>query len=281
MTTYDSFTPFQFAEKQPFSFYPVRFAVWQGEHMTDSGPATGVITAEVVATGDGDGVEVTSSDPVLAPFLVPVCAFDAAVTLADRMQYITVPEQTNVDNIGFSALKSAFGPTRAAKDFAEDEPYGCDLFFENSVLTRLTFSFSGARRVDLYAVVDDFGLDFMFDSSEHARSQGNVLLSQSPVGSKRIVQVEPNSPGKEGYVVTVYNMDQGRQTSLQDEVRTAPMQMKIIAADSEKIVLRGFGTDEYGSSFAEYGLTLAIYESSIQGCTLHLYATGVDIVYLR
>ncbi len=41
-----------------------------------------------------------------------------------------------------------------------------------------------------------------------------------------------------------------------DNIQMSEKQMKMLEETDVKIVLRGFGTDRMGSSFADYGLTL-------------------------
>jgi tetratricopeptide (TPR) repeat protein len=61
----------------------------------------------------------------------------------------------------------------------------------------------------------------------------------------------------------------------------APKQMKIVQQTNEKIVFRGFGHDNMGSSFSDYGLTISIKSGKIDKCKLHMHDRNVDIEYLK
>ncbi len=60
----------------------------------------------------------------------------------------------------------------------------------------------------------------------------------------------------------------------------APKQMKIMEQTSERIVLRGWGSDALGSSFADYGLTINFRNGNVSNCILHVYDRSIDIKYL-
>jgi len=45
-------------------------------------------------------------------------------------------------------------------------------------------------------------------------------------------------------------------------------------------VLRGYGQDAMGASFADYGLTINLKNGQLYNCVLHMHDRGVDIEYL-
>ena len=122
-------------------------------------------------------------------------------------------------------------------------------------------------------------LDFVFQSSDHLRYEHGKHISGPHGGARRSVKVEPNIQGGEGYTVTLYNVD-GNHPLWQNNIQMAPKQMQIIEHIDGKIVLRGFGFDAFGGSFADYGLTIFLKGTDVTKCVLHMHDRGVDIEYL-
>ena len=122
-------------------------------------------------------------------------------------------------------------------------------------------------------------LDFVFKSSDHLRYENGRHVSGPHGGAGRAVQVEPNISGGEGVTVTMYNLD-GNHPVWQNNVQMAPKQMKVIEQTNDKIVLRGYGYDAMGASFADYGLTIKLKNGELENCILHMHDRGVDIEYL-
>jgi len=122
-------------------------------------------------------------------------------------------------------------------------------------------------------------LDFVFKSSDHLRYENGKHVSGPHGGAGRAVKVEPNISGGQGVTVTLYNLD-GNHPVWQNNVQMAPKQMKVIESNSDKIVLRGYGQDAMGASFADYGLTINLKNGQLYNCVLHMHDRGVDIEYL-
>ena len=118
-------------------------------------------------------------------------------------------------------------------------------------------------------------LSFQFNSSDHIRYENGVHVSGPHGGAPRAVKVEPNISGGRGYTVTIYNTDD------QYVVQMTPKQMEIIKQDSNQIILRGFGSDFFGGSFADYGLTINYIDNQIDDCILHLLDRNVAIKYFK
>jgi len=118
-------------------------------------------------------------------------------------------------------------------------------------------------------------LSFQFNSSDHIRYENGVHVSGPHGGAPRAVKVEPNNSGGGGYTVTIYNTDD------QYVVQMTPKQMKIMEQNSNQIILKGFGSDLFGVSFSDYGLTINYNDDEIDNCILHLYDRNVDIKYLK
>lgn len=121
-------------------------------------------------------------------------------------------------------------------------------------------------------------LNFVFKSSDHIRRQNGKTVSGPHGGAPRAIKVEPNINGGEGYTVSMFNLE-GPHPLWQNNVQMAPKQMRIAHTDSESIVLRGFGRDAMGASFADYGLIIHLNDGQIEGCTLNMLDRGIDISY--
>jgi tetratricopeptide (TPR) repeat protein len=127
---------------------------------------------------------------------------------------------------------------------------------------------------DLFKTKKNPDLNFVFNSLDHLRYENSIHVSGPHGGAPRAVKVEPNITGREGYSVTMYNTD-GQYT-----VQMAPKQMKIVSQDNNKVILKGYGVDSMGSSFADYGLTILYTNKEVTKCILHMYDRKVDIHYL-
>ena len=94
-----------------------------------------------------------------------------------------------------------------------------------------------------------------------------------------MVKVEPNISGSAGYSVSMYNLD-GNHPIWQNNIQMAHKQMKVVEESDQKVVLRGYGHDQMGGSFADYGLTIFLDSGNPIKCILHMHDRNVDIEYL-
>lgn len=128
--------------------------------------------------------------------------------------------------------------------------------------------------------------ELLFKSSDHIRYQNGQNVSGHNYGSNRAVKIEKNISGKEGYSVTIYNLD-GNHPVWQNNVQMGAKPMKITSVTNEKIVLRGFGYDERAvamgagedASFAHYGLSIFLKSGTVDKIVLHMHDRNVDIEY--
>lgn len=127
---------------------------------------------------------------------------------------------------------------------------------------------------------NETALNFVFKSSDHLRYEGGRHVSGPHGGAGRVIKVEPNINGNAGYTVTAFSLD-GNHPLWQNNIMMAPKQMKAIQQDSNKVVLRGYGSDSNGASFADYGLTIHLANGEVSKCVLHMHDRGVDIEYLK
>jgi hypothetical protein len=122
-------------------------------------------------------------------------------------------------------------------------------------------------------------LNFIFKSPDHLRYENGIHVAGPHGGAGRAVKVEPNVSGYEGYTVTIFNLD-GNHPVWQNNIQMAPKQMKIVQQTNDKVVLRGYGHDMMGASFADYGLTILFVNNQVNKCILHMHDRKVDLEYL-
>ena len=121
--------------------------------------------------------------------------------------------------------------------------------------------------------------DFKFISDDHIRYEnGTERVPADNKGEMRGIRIQTS--GKNVFSVSIYNMS-GIHPIWRDNVQMAPKQMEIVKQDKSKIMLRGFGRDSYGSSFADYGLTLHMNKKEVEKATLHMFDRNVHITYLK
>jgi hypothetical protein len=152
---------------------------------------------------------------------------------------------------------------------------GCTLdtlikFCQNSELAGYLQSTFTSTQAKLY---------FDFSSSDHLRYENGRHVSGPHGCARRLVRVEPNINGSNGYSVSIYNLD-GNHPIWQNNIQMAHKQMKAIEEGSNKVVLRGYGHDSMGCSFADYGLTVIFDNDNVTKCILHMHDRNVDIEYL-
>jgi hypothetical protein len=144
---FDKFQPLQRVPKQNFAFQPVRYETWIGGQMVASGKTKSLISANVITQDNTEKVEISFNDLNLEKELASKNMFDEFVTSNERLQLITIPKETNVENMGIMALTMALGVTRQKKNFSHNEPYCCNLFLQQGAIVKMTFSFSNPEKL--------------------------------------------------------------------------------------------------------------------------------------
>ena len=277
---YDSFEPFQKLNIQEFNFKPNRYEIWKGGKKIDFGETTQIITNREKQTANGTVSVISFDDSNLYSELAKENDFDLFITSTDRLQLIKIPSSGNGDsNMGITMFKMTVGATRSHTHFSSNEPYCCNLFLEDGQIAKITFSFSTPdKMIEFYSdgESEDNELEFVFHSSDHIRYENGIRVSGPHGGAPRAIKVEPNITGGDGFTVTLFNTD-GEQATVQ----MAPKQMKIQSANNEKIELVGYGTDQMGTSFSNYGLSIYHNQGKLTKCVLHMYDRNVDIEYLE
>jgi hypothetical protein len=123
-------------------------------------------------------------------------------------------------------------------------------------------------------------LDFIFISPDHLRFEHEQHVSGPYGGAARAVKVEPDIEGADGYTVTIYNLD-GDHPVWRNNIQMAPKRMRLVHQEPQFILLRGYGFDDHGGSFADYGLAIMFGPDGIHSCILQMLDRGVNIIYLK
>lgn len=118
--------------------------------------------------------------------------------------------------------------------------------------------------------------DFKFLSDDHTRIENGQPIKGDNKGAWRGIRVKSNDNSV--FYVTIYNMN-GNHPVWGDNIQMAEKQMKMLNESKNKIILRGFGIDAMGSSFADYGLTLHKTNGEVGKVSLHMHDRNIEIVY--
>lgn len=148
---WDKFEPFKGVQKQGFSFQPSRYETWIGGKMVNRGIVKANVTARVVNQNSSEKMGISFNEMNLEDEILSELYFDEFVTANDRLQLITIPNETNSENMGIMMFKMTIGATCQQKDFSSKEPYCCNLFLINGAISKITFSFSSPEKlIELY-----------------------------------------------------------------------------------------------------------------------------------
>jgi tetratricopeptide (TPR) repeat protein len=120
--------------------------------------------------------------------------------------------------------------------------------------------------------------DFKFLSDDHIRIENGRSVNTSNKGAFRGIRVKTSDNST--FYVTMYNMDENLPV-WGDNIQMTEKKMKLVVELNDKIILRGFGTDAMGASFADYGLTLHKSNDNVDKVTLHMHDRNIDIVYVK
>jgi hypothetical protein len=60
-----------------------------------------------------------------------------------------------------------------------------------------------------------------------------------------------------------------------------PKRMQIVDSNNSTIELKGFGSDDMGAPFDNYGMTLHIIADEIDHISLHIYDRGIRIDFIN
>lgn len=124
------------------------------------------------------------------------------------------------------------------------------------------------------------GESLKFDSTDHIRYSNGVDVSGHNYGCHRQIEIQKNIEGREGYTITIYNLD-GIHPLWGNNVQMAPKQMKIINVNGNIVSLRGYGCDKLGSSFSDYAIDLFFDGTDITKAVLKILDRNIELEYLK
>lgn len=260
--------------RKPYRFKYNRFEVWQGGQCVYSDTSNSIIDAQVI----NNQLNVTINDEKINKYIKNKFSFGEISTNLDRVMW----------------SKDIFNSTGKVEKFNPDIN---SIFFQNGEIVKITFTIH-----DPNILIEFYGEEIpstgeqtegvnisnvKFLSNNHIRYEnGKPFISQNTdakgnnMNANRGIQIEPNISGGEGFTVTVFNME-GNHPIWGNNVQMAPKPMRITKKEENKIVLRGYGTDLFGTAFSDYGLTIHHNGNSIEKIILHMHDRNVDIEYFR
>ena len=204
----------------------------------------------------------------------------AAVSLVEETIHDRPPSHFQAKNNGYFFICIASYPLNNDDTEVKVEKLGSIGITVDEILDSLNKCFSGTSIIVEKGIQkqEQIKLDFVFQSCDHVRYENDIQTSGPHGGANRIVKVEPNITGGDGYSVSIYNKD-GVHPFWGDNIQMGHKQMEIINQLTNRIELRGFGKDTTGNSFSDYGLTILFSGGEPYRCILHMFDRGVSIDY--
>ena len=121
--------------------------------------------------------------------------------------------------------------------------------------------------------------DFKFTSSKHSRIEnGNVTGSVDDCWRGIYIKSDPNNINS--YLVTTYNLDENHSLWA-NNIQMAPKQMKIEKNSNNNIVLRGYGKDNRGNLFSDYGIILLLENNNVTKVILQMFDRNTELHYSK
>lgn len=127
-----------------FVFVATRYELWDKGKLTKAKNSDSTITCTLTVN---DAFVLEIEEPSLETDIAKKQLYDLAVSQTDRLQLVILPSETNLKSGGLASLTMFFGTTRAEKEFKYDEPYCCNLFFQQGYLVKVTFSYGNPDRL--------------------------------------------------------------------------------------------------------------------------------------
>ena len=118
---------------------------------------------------------------------------------------------------------------------------------------------------------------FEFVSDNHIRYNNDVKSDADNRGACRGILIE--SSNNEIFMVSIHNLK--KENPIFGNIQMSPKAMKIVRQDKDSIELRGYGHDEIGASFSDYGMILHLSDNTIQKITLIMWDRNARIEYLK
>ena len=118
-----------------------------------------------------------------------------------------------------------------------------------------------------------------FNSNLHLRYNDGEPIPIAFYNANRKIEIKSIMNSNACYLITIYNLDLD-STGYHSNIQMSSKQMKVIEQIDNKIILKGYGVDNLGFSFEDYGMTLIMNKEQIESCILHLYDRKTEIEYL-
>lgn len=123
-----------------------------------------------------------------------------------------------------------------------------------------------------------------YSSAYHVRWQGDDIIRVATTDingrnfAKRGIVVEPNFADQIGFVVYLYNADYDDDMT-ESNMQMSPKTMKTYEINSEKIAMRGFGSDYKGQNNSDFGIVISFENNAIHHIELHMIDRDITIGY--
>jgi hypothetical protein len=133
---YDKFEPFRDLKFQEFIFKYQKYEVWENGIMIKHKTLENIITTKIDSTNK---LCIIINEKDLMTFIGTNIRFERLKTQNDRLQLISISQESSNDCIGLDALRGVFGVT---VDTAQKNEfvYCCSLFLKNGLISKLTLS---------------------------------------------------------------------------------------------------------------------------------------------
>lgn len=126
-------------------------------------------------------------------------------------------------------------------------------------------------------------LNTHFISDNHIRYNNGVKSDANNKGAYRGILIEEYDDDVFGdnktFLVSIHNLRE--DNPIFGNIQMAPKPMKIIKSNDNFIELRGYGYDEMGYPFSDYGIILHLSDDQIEKVTLIMWDRNVRIEYLK
>ena len=119
--------------------------------------------------------------------------------------------------------------------------------------------------------------EFKFISDNHIRYNNGVKSEANNQGAYRGILIE--SDDEQTFTVSIHNLR--GDNSIFGNIQMAPKPMRIVKEDQNSIELRGYGYDEMGEPFSDYGIVLHLSNAIVEKISLILWDRNVRIEYLK
>ncbi|MBV6418853.1 MAG: hypothetical protein DAHOPDDO_00063 [Ignavibacteriaceae bacterium] len=131
---------------------------------------------------------------------------------------------------------------------------------------------------DEYDSIDLSHLEF--HSTDHIRYEKGENVSGHNRGCDRVIDIWKDENSVDIFWVTIYNLYED-QSTWDSTMIMQTKRMKIFEQSKGTIKLKGFGSDDFGSSFEDYGITIRYEYKKVIKIILHLFDRAVDIEYFN